>query len=80
MLVLSMRLVEEHLICFIVECKSPFGKRDEGTAYLLQQFWEIRIASPYLPYPVNEGRDGVITILVPHILWFDWWLLRLSLQ
>jgi hypothetical protein len=35
----------------------PALLRDGGTAYLLQQFCEIRIASPYLPPgPLNARR------------------------
>jgi hypothetical protein len=33
---------------------APLG-RDGGTAYPLQQFWEIRIASPYLPQVLQSG-------------------------
>ena len=32
---------------------------DEGTAYLLQQFWMIRIISPYLPMTEGVGDGGV---------------------
>jgi hypothetical protein len=32
---------------------------DEGTAYLLQQFWVIRIISPYLPM-AGAQRSGEI--------------------
>ena len=31
-------------------------ERDGGTEYLLHQFWEIRIASPYLPLGFMPSR------------------------
>jgi hypothetical protein len=46
--------------------------RDRGTTYLLQQFWEIRIASPYrieeqLGLKLKPQKDDVETIVIDRL-------------